>query len=696
MMNSKPITREEMYLAAAAGYDVTPPDPITRKEVFLAQLSGMEVDTPEPFTRRERFIQEAAENRASRVEINNQDKTITENGEYTADEGYTGLGTVIVDVPDIPPVLEEKQISRNGTYTPSAGVDGFGKVTVNVEDIPAVLQEKTFTKNGSYTPDSGYEGISKVTVAVPDPVVKPLTVEKNGVYNLPSDADGYGPVTVNVPDIPPVLQEKSTTKNGTITPDSGYDGLSKVTVNVPDVPAVVQSLNVTENGTYTAPNGVDGYSPVTVNVDPTKITILKEQTFSGFVMDSAFGAYSPGYVSPAQFVLENEETYHVNWDGTEYECVAFFFEYYGMSMVVIGNGSTLGLPSNQEPFLITYNATSDNTQLFSTETKDSHTVGIWKNAIKKIKLQDKTIAENGTYTADSDFDGLGKVTVEVVGSGGGNLPAGVYWQTDDLPLPSKFPQMMFTNNGDVYLLAQNSLTSSSEDSLFKRENNSWTTIGTAVTGGPGTDYSFVEFNGKTHFYLSTDHRCYDPVNGFVKLNPTPNSNVVERDNMFVHENKLKAYCEKDQTVYYWDELNDAWISEKTIKGEGYYKNRYFYVYNGEAYFSHTPVYPTGIIYLYKTGEAVFDSPFSISGRKRFVHGKYLYVEYSKKIYRMNVETGEGSMISENPVIDFDGASMDGGLCLVDKIRFHGVKTHPTYSTNQIMNTCNLIMHDLTE
>lgn len=35
---------------------------------------------------------------AGGVTINNQDKTITENGTYTADEGYTGLGTVTVDV----------------------------------------------------------------------------------------------------------------------------------------------------------------------------------------------------------------------------------------------------------------------------------------------------------------------------------------------------------------------------------------------------------------------------------------------------------------------------------------------------------------------------------------------------------------------------------------------------------------------
>ena len=42
---------------------------------------------------------EAIGNISGGTTINNQDKTITENGSYTADTGYTGLGTVTVNVP---------------------------------------------------------------------------------------------------------------------------------------------------------------------------------------------------------------------------------------------------------------------------------------------------------------------------------------------------------------------------------------------------------------------------------------------------------------------------------------------------------------------------------------------------------------------------------------------------------------------
>lgn len=61
----------------------------------------------------------------------NQDITITENGTYTADDGYTGFGTVKVETE----VAKNQNITikENGTYTPDSGFTGFGSVTVEVE-----------------------------------------------------------------------------------------------------------------------------------------------------------------------------------------------------------------------------------------------------------------------------------------------------------------------------------------------------------------------------------------------------------------------------------------------------------------------------------------------------------------------------------------------------------------------------------
>ena len=100
--------------------------------------------------------------------IKNQDKTITENGQYSADSGYTGLGTVTVAVPEEEPKLQDKEVTANGAYTADAGYDGLGEVVVNVE------------------------------AAAAEPVISPLEVTENGTYEAPEGVDGYSPVTVNV------------------------------------------------------------------------------------------------------------------------------------------------------------------------------------------------------------------------------------------------------------------------------------------------------------------------------------------------------------------------------------------------------------------------------------------------------------------------------------------------------------------
>ena len=138
---SEPVTRQEQLLSAiATGGDII--SPITREEMYLAYMAGdTSIVLPEPVTRKEQFLYQACLNGGSggggitpsgtknitkngvydvtvyasanvnvpTEEINNQDKTITENGEYTADAGFTGLGTVTVNVP-----------TSSGGATPSA------------------------------------------------------------------------------------------------------------------------------------------------------------------------------------------------------------------------------------------------------------------------------------------------------------------------------------------------------------------------------------------------------------------------------------------------------------------------------------------------------------------------------------------------------------------------------------------------
>lgn len=152
---SEPITRKEMYLAALGGDAVTLPDPLTREELYLAYLNGMTDTYPEPITRTEQYLYTLCQNgmgSGGGVTIRNQNKTITENGTYRHDSGYTGLGPVTVNVPQELPVVEPLEVTENGTYNPPEGVNGFAPVTVNVVasggggDVARAIVERTITE----------------------------------------------------------------------------------------------------------------------------------------------------------------------------------------------------------------------------------------------------------------------------------------------------------------------------------------------------------------------------------------------------------------------------------------------------------------------------------------------------------------------------------------------------------------------
>lgn len=109
--------------------------------------------------------------------INNQDKTITENGSYTYDNGYTGLGTVTVNVPTLDEVIatpnslnfvENKNVLINDGSLFLNTLNNIGEVyaisengfCVCIEDMTLVLREfkdgvigNIIERNENYTVD---------------------------------------------------------------------------------------------------------------------------------------------------------------------------------------------------------------------------------------------------------------------------------------------------------------------------------------------------------------------------------------------------------------------------------------------------------------------------------------------------------------------------------------------------------------
>lgn len=161
--------------------------------------------------------------------INNQNKTVnssTTSQSVTADNGYTGLGTVTVN----PYTLDSKTIDPStSSQTVNSSADGLSSVTVNA-----------------------------VTSSI-DNNIQAGNI-KSGVTILGIQGTYAGQVINN--------QNKTvnpSTNSQSITADSGYTGLGTVTVNPYTVES--DSSTLTQNGTYTfTPATANALSQVTVNV----------------------------------------------------------------------------------------------------------------------------------------------------------------------------------------------------------------------------------------------------------------------------------------------------------------------------------------------------------------------------------------------------------------------------------------------
>lgn len=170
------------------------------------------------------------------VEPNLQDKTVTENGTVTADAGYDGLGTVIVNVTggggsSVTPKTETWQ--HNTYVTLSIDIDEEGNLEVYKSEGSGTANNLVicYPQSDTYSAESEITKIPASFLSSPGQKSMPITVwwdNQSGVHN---DHNNHT-LTFEVVSTEPV------------DPISG---------------------TFTENGTYSAPEG-KGYTSVTVNV----------------------------------------------------------------------------------------------------------------------------------------------------------------------------------------------------------------------------------------------------------------------------------------------------------------------------------------------------------------------------------------------------------------------------------------------
>ena len=103
--------------------------------------------------------------------------------------------------------------------------------------------------------------------------------------------------------------------------------------------------------------------------------LFPRQLVEGFAFNSSYGSYHE-HAFPAPFTIVEGQRYLVYWDGKTYESVAYAFDHGIYSVVGIGNPMQAGAESNGDPYAISYNEEYGTLDYFSTETNESHTIGV--------------------------------------------------------------------------------------------------------------------------------------------------------------------------------------------------------------------------------------------------------------------------------------------------------------------------------
>ena len=151
--------------------------------------------------------------------------------------------------------------------------------------------------------------------------------------------------------------------DGTYTEGSDYceykvqwksvdSGGAQLTIRIDNDGSIIVGYGVTHNNFNSATIEIIGEETIVHTIDPKYIKdMYHEESSEVFNIENA--EFVDGrYINETPFVITDGNTYIVNWDGTEYICVAYTFE----GIPAIGNTSDFGGKGKGEPFAIGYDS----------------------------------------------------------------------------------------------------------------------------------------------------------------------------------------------------------------------------------------------------------------------------------------------------------------------------------------------------
>ena len=165
-----------------------------------------------------------------------------------------------------------------------------------------------------------------------------------------------------------------------------------------------EGLVLSEDGKTLSVSGGGGSVPKPLTFDympegyPTKsvqTTTLMEEQQVAFILDEEEGLYLTQLTNALKIV--DGQTYTVNWDGAEYECVGIVFH----SMPTLGNLSMMGAGDDTgEPFVYVYDIKRAVGMFATLDTAASHTISVKTTAETVTPMAEEYLPENLATKAD--------------------------------------------------------------------------------------------------------------------------------------------------------------------------------------------------------------------------------------------------------------------------------------------------------